>query len=202
MNLDLNPQPKKDNRQLAIGLAVAAAVLLLFAAFSRSWVARPAPMDVGFGPMGARGVGEFIGSSEGKMSNGEFVAKLREMSPSDADKITSSAFAPMGWATFGLLLIAALALLATAGIAVKDKRPELAVSPASISLLAIMVSLITACVFVATKPGGPGFVGVAMGFWAYGLGAVLAIVSAQMLAKAIRPIDPDLLDGAMSPEQY
>ncbi len=203
MNLDLNPKPKKDNRQLAIGLAIAAAALLIFSAFSRSWVERPGLMGngVGFGPMGCHDCGMIVGES-GNLSNGAFVAAMRTQLGSEADKLTSSAFAPMGWITFGLSILAGLALLWGAFVTYQNKRPELPISPPSIALLALMVGMITACVFVATKPGGPGFVGVSIGFWAFGAGLVAGIVGAQMIAKLIRPVDPDLLDGAMNPDSY
>ena len=203
MNLDLSGKPKSDNRMLAVGLTALAAALLIFAAFSRSWIARPAPIDIGFGPMGCHGCALFGGSADdgGKMSNGAFIELVRANDP-DADKTTSSAFAPMGWATFGLCLVSALGLLAAAALGYAKKRKDLAIAPTTVALLGLMASLITACVFVATKPGGPGFVGVSMGFWAYGIGAVMGIAGAQMLAKLLRPVDPDLLDGAMSPDQY
>ncbi|MDB4962457.1 MAG: hypothetical protein JWP01_2456 [Myxococcales bacterium] len=197
--LDLNPQPKKDPRMLAIGLAVAAAVLLAFAAFSKDWVARP--MSVGFGPMGCHDCNLLEFNKPGSMSNGAFVDMMRTMGE-DGARHTSSAFAPAGWITFGLCLIAVLGLLGAAGLAFAKKRPDLPVAPSSAALLSIMVALISGCVFVATKPGGPGFVGVSNGFWAFGIGAVMAIAAAQMLAKINRPVDPDLLDGAMNPEQY
>jgi hypothetical protein len=199
MNLDLNPKSKKDNRMLAIGLAIGAAALLTFAAFSRTWLARPE--SIGFGPMGCQMCNLSDGGESG-MSNAAFVESMRSTMGDEGVRNSSSAFAPMGWATFGLCLIAALGLLAAAGIAFKKKQPDLAMAPTTAALLALMVSLITGCVFVATKPGGPGFVGVALGFWAFGIGAVMGIVSAQMLAKINRPVDPDLLDGAMNPEQY
>ncbi|MGE0400406.1 MAG: hypothetical protein AB7T06_27065 [Kofleriaceae bacterium] len=203
MNLDLNPKPKKDNRQLAIGLAIAAAALLIFSAFSRSWVERPGLMGngVGFGPIGCHDCGMIVGES-GNLSNGAFVAAMRTQLGSEAEKLTSSAFAPMGWITFGLSILAGLALLWGAFVTYQNKRPELPISPPSIALLALMVGMITACVFVATKPGGPGFVGVSIGFWAFGAGLVAGIVGAQMIAKLIRPVDPDLLDGAMNPDSY
>lgn len=196
--MNLSGTPKKDNRMLAVGLAAAAALLLAFAAFSKSWVARPAP-EVGFGPLGCHNCGLMIGG-DADLSNGEFMTKLAEIDRSG--KTTSGAFAPMGYATFALCLLAALGLLAAAALAYQHKRPELPMAPTSVSLLAIMIALITGCVFVATKPGGPGFVGVSMGFWAFGVGSVLGIAGAQMLAKMIRPVDPDLLDDAMNPEQY
>jgi hypothetical protein len=204
VNLDLNPQPKKDNRQLAIGLAIAAAALLIFSAFSRSWVERPQLMGdagIGFGPMGCHGCGIVVGH-EGNMSNGAFVSAMRELLGTEGERTSSAAFAPMGWVTFGLALIAGLALLWGAFVTYRNKRPELAMSPPSIALLSLMVCMITACVFVATKPGGPGFVGVSLGFWAFGGGLVAGIVAAQMTAKLIRPVDPDLLDGAMNPDSY
>ncbi len=201
MNLDLSGKPKSDNRMLAIGLAVAAAALLIFAAFSKSWVARPAPMDIGFGPMGCHNCDIFSGDKGGDMSNGAFIAAVREMDP-DSARTTSSAFAPMGWVTFVVLLLAGLGLLASAVLVYTKQRRDLPIAPTTIALLGIMISLITACVFVATKPGGPGFVGVSMGFWAYGIGDVMGIAAAQMLAKLLRPVDPDLLDGAMNPDQY
>lgn len=204
MNLDLNPKPKKDNRQLAIGLAIAAAALLIFSAFSRAWVERPnlfGDNGIGFGPMGCHGCGIVVGH-EGNMSNGAFVSAMREQLGSEGARNSSAAFAPMGWATFGLSLLAGLALLWGAFVAYKNKRPELAVSPPSIALLSLMLGMVTACVFVATKPGGPGFVGVSMGFWAFAGGLVGGIVAAQMIAKLIRPVDPDLLDGAMNPDSY
>ena len=208
MNLNLSDKPKKDNRMLAVGLAVAAAALLIFAAFSKTWVSRPAPFDIGFGPLGCDNCGQLVGAEGSSMSNSAFVDKLREISKeysgggSNAEKMTSGAFAPMGLVTFGLSLLAALGLLGGASLAFTKKRPELPISPASVALLGVMAGLITACVFVATKPGGPGFVGVSMGFWAFAAGAVMGIASAQMIAKLIRPVDPDLLADAMNPEAY
>lgn len=198
MNLNLDGKPRSDNRMLAVALAALGAALLVFAAFSRSWVARPMP-DIGFGPMGCHNCGSFIGGQSDDMSNGAFIAMVRETAPAEAEKTTSSAFAPMGWATFGLCLVSALGLLGAAALGYMKKRPTLPIAPTSVALLGLMASLITACVFVATKPGGNGFVGVSMGFWAYGIGAVLGIAGAQMLAKLIRPEDPDLV-AAMNGE--
>ncbi len=189
----------KDTRMLGIGLALAAAALLLFAAFSRHWLSRPMLNDIGFGPRGCANCDVFGGG--GHMSNGAFVSALRETEPSAAET-TSGAFAPMGWATFGLCIAASLGLIAAAALAFMRKRLELPIAPTTVALLAIMISLITGCVFVATKPGGPGFVGVAIGFWCFGVGSVLGIAAAQMLAKTLRPVDPDLLAGAMNPDQF
>lgn len=193
MNLDTDGTPR-DNRMLAVGLAALAAGLLIFAAVSRAWVARPAPVDIGFGPMGCTGCALIAGQEGGNMSNGAFIAAVRELDP-DAARTTSSAFAPMGWATFGLCLVSALGLLGAAFLAYTKQRRTLPIAPSTIALLGLMLSLVTACVFVATKPGGAGFVGISYGFWAYGVGAVLGIATAQMLAKLTKPQDPDLVEA-------
>ncbi|MBA3461333.1 MAG: hypothetical protein H0T46_15325 [Deltaproteobacteria bacterium] len=190
MNLNLDGKPR-ENRMLAVGLAVVAAGLLIFAAFSRNWVSRPGP-DIGFGPMGCTNCAMFAGAEGGDMSNAEFISLIRELDPVAA-KTASSAFSPMGWATFGLSLLGALGLLGAAFLGFTKSRKPLPIAPSTIALIGAMLSLITACVFVATKPGGPGFVGVSMGFWLYGIGAVMGIASAQMLAKLTRPEDPDLV---------
>ena len=100
------------------------------------------------------------------------------------------------------LALAAASLVVAAGIAISGKKPQLPITPTTIALLGIMASLITGCVFVATKPGPAGFVGVGISFWVFGVGAVLGIAGAQMLAKVNRPPDPDLMEGAMNPENF
>jgi hypothetical protein len=76
------------------------------------------------------------------------------------------------------------------------------VFPTTIALLGVMIGLLTGCVFVATKPGEAGSVGVAWSFWAFGLGAVTGLAGAQLLARQLRPADPDLLSDAMNPDQF
>ena len=189
------PRP---NRTVAIALAVTAAACLLAAAWTTSWLANPGVGDLSFGPRGC--VSCCVDVATGGLAsctNGAFVDAFREMGTK-----VSGAFAPMGWATLGCCTLAALGLLAAAGLAALKKTPDLPIAPTTVALLGVMVSLITGCVFVATKPGPPGFVGVAWGFWAFGAGAVAGIASAQMLAKVLRPPDPDLLDGAMNPDDF
>ncbi len=213
VNLDLSDKPPKDRRMLAIGMAVGSAAALTFAVLSKSWMTRSTPVEIGFGPLGCRGCA--LGG--GDMSNGALVDLLRTLGPEGANaywwqlsslvpkeaaRAPSGAFAPVGYITFGLSVIAVLGLLGAAFLALRKMRPQLPVSPASAALLGIMGALITGCVFVATKPGPQGLVGVAIGFWAFAAGCVLGIVAAQMIAKVIRPADPDLLEGAMTPDAY
>jgi hypothetical protein len=211
MSLNTDGTPK-DNRMLAIGLAVAAALCLLFAAVSKHWVGRPGgywiSQPVGFGPTGCDNCGAFLLEGGGDMTNGKFMTQLREdivetggfagamyadESFRSVDKLTSKAFAPMGWVTFGLGIVAGISLLVTAFLAFKKQRKDLPVSPASIALLSTMGAMITGMVFVATKPLGPMGVGVQYGFWIFGTGLVLGIIAAQMLSKLIKPIDEEMV---------
>jgi len=120
----------------------------------------------------------------------------------DRDKYTSEAFAHAGWIAFGACLLTAVALLVSAGLVFARKKLELPVSPASIALLGIICAMISGCVFIATKPGPAGMLGVDLGFWAFGIGTVVGILGAQMLAKELRPPDPDLLADAMNPDEF
>ena len=199
MNLNLDGTPR-EHRTLAVGLAVIAAGLLIFAAVSRAWMARPAPVDVGFGPMGCSNCAVIFGEGAGNMSNGAFVDDYRELFDFNA-KNASNVFAPAGWATFALCLMSALGLLGAAFLGATKQRRPLPIAPATVALLGLMLSLISAFAFVATKPGGAGFVGISYGFWFYGIGAVMGIVSAQMLAKLTKPVDTELLaEMAMLPD--
>ena len=124
------------------------------------------------------------------------------LDPQNRDLYTSGAFSPAGWAAFVLCLLAAAGLLVSAGLAYFRKQKELPVSPASVALLAIMGAMVAGCVFIATKPGPAGLLGVDLGFWAFGAGTVVGLLGAQMLAKELRPPDPDLLEGALTPDDF
>jgi hypothetical protein len=196
--------PHKDNRSLAIGLALAAAACLVYACFSRQWLVNGSVYEeYGFGLRSNYTCGQSFGEASecDEPSNSEYVARMQELD-SGSSRNASGAFAPTGWATFVECLVAVLGLIAAAGIAIARKRPDLPMAPTTVALLAIMAALITGCVFVATKPGVAGFVGVGLSFWIFGIGSVLGIAGAQMLAKVNRPLDPDLMEDAMNPEHF
>lgn len=186
------PPLKKDNRMLGIGLCALAAVLLLFACVSHRWLENRQRNDAGFG-FSLLSFEECLGDECRTQSNSDIMAKLKEYDPK-----ASGAFAPMGKVTLVLLLIAVVGLIGTAVLAQLKKRLEWPMLPTTVGLLALMVALITGCVFIATKPGGAGGVGVGLGFWAFGIGTVVGIAALQMLNKLIKPVDPDvpLDDGA------
>lgn len=183
---DPNYRPK-DNRMLGIGLSAAAAVLMIYACFSHRWLENAQFRDARIGISLTSVQGCMGGECESK-SNFEVMAEARRHSPKQA----SSVFAPMGIATLILLALSALALLATAGLAFKQLRPALPMPPPTFALLTIFLALITGTMFIATKPGGVGAVGVGLGFWAFGVASVMGIVGAQLLLKLVKPVDPDL----------
>jgi hypothetical protein len=202
MNLDVDsPQLKRDNRILFITLAYIAAACLIFASFSHQWLvnhkSKHEKVDIGLRNMAACVSFEDESKCE-SVSNSDIEKMLEERH----DESHSGLFVPMGWATLVECLLGAIGLIATATLALRKMRVSWPVMPQSIALLMIMMTLITAMLFVAKKPGGVGSVGVGLAFWLYGIGAVMGIAAAQGLSKMIRPIDPDLAAGAMNPEHY
>jgi hypothetical protein len=111
------------------------------------------------------------------------------------------------WTMFGSItwiavLLAAISLLAAVGIVVAKRRVRLPVMPTTTALLGVLIALITGCLFVATKPGPPGYVGVGLGFFVFGAGVVLGLWSSLALNKLMRPHDPDLLEDAMKADEF
>ena len=198
MTDDDDAPPKPDNRMLAVALALAAAACLVYASFTPHWLVNAGQFEeISFG---VRSVDQCRAESAcGTVSNHAFIDDLRAAGLPDQ---ASNAFWSMGWATFVECMLSAAGLVAAAAIALARKHPQLPMAPTTLALLGIMAALITGCVFVATKPGPPGFVGVGMSFWVFGGGAVMGIAGAQLLAKVNRPPDPDLMEDAMNPDQF
>jgi len=193
-----------NNRWLAIALGLAAAAFLIYASFGRRWLFNTADNDE-FG-FGLREGFVCMDYREGRectvRPNAEYLHTFEQIGTLEDARKKSSTFVPLGLATFVLCLLAAAGLAAGAALALGKKTPELPMAPTTMSMLALMLALITGCVFVATKPGAPGVVGVGITFWSFGAGAVLGIASSLMLARVNRPVDPDLMADAMDPEQY
>jgi hypothetical protein len=193
---DIAPVTRQPPRALGIALALGAAALMLAACFSHRWLANKHLGDFGYSPLAFQQCGARCET----ISNFQ-VAEIASNSPFEENRV-SAAFPVAGLITFAVLLIAAAGLVIAAGIAAAHRRPNLPISPTTFALLGIMIGLISGCVFVATKPGGVGAVGVAWSFWAFGIGSVAGIAGAQLLATQIRPSDPDLLQDAMNPDQF
>ena len=201
----VQPPPKPRNPQLAAAAAFAAAIALIFSCFSSRWLAN-AGSD-GEIMMGLRSttecgsVGILLGPRPDECrtkANGEYAEEWK----GSTGQYYSASWAPFGLITTVAVLVGALGLLGAAVIGLLKTKPSTPVSPSTVALLGIMVALITGCVFVATKPGPGGFVGVGVTFWIFGVGAVIGVFVATVLAKLNRPVDPDLMDDAMNPDQF
>lgn len=115
---------------------------------------------------------------------------------------TNSVTPTLGWIVFVALLLAAASLATASIIVFAGKRVRLPVMPTTSALLASAVALICGCLFVAFKPGPPGYVGVGLGFFVFGAGCVLGLWASLKLNKLMRPHDPDLLEDAMKPDEF
>lgn len=198
----MTDQPR--HRILAIVLAFAAAAALVIASLSQGWLAnsgRDGDVTIGLRTTTECGSIGFTIADRSEChtkSNAEWAAAWDD----HLGQFYSSAFAPTGTITLVACLIAALGLLGAAMLGLSPKKPNLPISPSTIALLGVMAALIAGCVFVATKPGPPGFVGSGIMFWLFGAGCVVGIPASILLAKVNRPRDPDLMDDAMDPDNF
>ena len=193
---DLAPVTREPPRALGIALALVAAGCLIAACFSHRWLANRHYGNFGYSPLSFQTCLATCSS----ITNFQVAERTNDL-PFAEDRV-SMAFPVSGLCTFIVLLLAATGLLVASALAAGGRRPELPISPTTLALLGLMIGLISGCIFVATKPGGVGAVGVAWSFWAFGVGCVAGIAGAQLLAKQIRPPDPDLLHDAMNPDQF
>jgi hypothetical protein len=187
--------PKKDRRKIAIALCLVAAACMAYAAFSHRWLSN-GNKHLQYG-MGLQKSFECAKSDSDWdctwIANADLVKQMKEMQKYDPAhrKLYSAAWIPAGWITLIAILLSSLGLIASAGLAIRKVYKEWPVAPTTVALLGGMVGLISGCVFVATKPGEPGMVGVGLSFWLFGIGVVMGIVGAQMMAKVIRPPDQE-----------
>jgi len=195
--------PKSSSRLIGIVLALVAGSAMIYAAVTKQWLANGNEYEqISFGLRDMSQCGSAFGEKDcDHYSNGEFVQHMNEFGETAAIN-NSAVFAPMGWITLVTCLLAALGLLGAAALAIANKKPELPMTPSTLALLAIIIGIITGCVFIATKPGPAGFVGAGLSFWVFGGGCVLGIAAAQMLAKVNRPLDPDLMSDAMNADDF
>ena len=115
---------------------------------------------------------------------------------------SSGVFPTFGWITLICLAIAILSLAVACGFVLAGKRVMLPVMPTTTALLGLGIGLIAGCIFVATKPGPAGYVGVGLGFFAFGAGIVVGLYAAIQLARLMRPHDPDLLEDSLDPDSF
>ncbi|HEY0254845.1 MAG TPA: hypothetical protein VGC41_25140 [Kofleriaceae bacterium] len=184
--------------------ALLAAAALVFAAFSSKWLANS-------GTAGSISMG-LLSTTECGVAGIQMVANETDCVTTgnaayndawkEANQPNSSTFAVAGKITLVAMLVAALGLTGAGLLGFKKTKPQLPISPSSIALLGLMISFISGCVFVATKPGPNGLAGVSLSFVVFGAAGVLGLFVAIQLSKLNRPTDPDLLDDAMNPDNF
>ena len=176
-------------RVLITLICLAAAGGLGYAALSDRWLENPKPeRRVSFSLLSSKiCVGEAAAPTCESKSNSEMMAELAMQNDKDA----SSAFATAGMATLGFSLFSVLMMLLCAGYLVAQRRTSGPNGPQHLALVALMLALIAATVFVKTKPGGPTGVGAGPGFYVFAVACVLGIFATQLASKLIKPPDPD-----------
>ena len=193
---DTSPPQRPTPRAVGIGLGLLAAGCLLVACFSHRWLANRYRGDLGYSPLSY----QQCNASCATWSNFQMF-EIANHSEEPSDRMTR-AFPIAGTTAFAALLAASAGLIVAAAIALTNRRPALPVSPTTIALLGVMLGLVSGCVFVATKPGALGALALSWSFWVFGFGAVTGIAATHLLARQIRPADPDLLHDAMNPDQF
>jgi hypothetical protein len=185
------PAPR---RAIAIVLGLLAAAALGVAAFSPHWLGNAVIFDEAQVTMGLRTVETCSGG--GVICVSATIGQVAEQAESTA------AFPAFGWITFVACLIGAGALVISVALVLARRTPLWPMAPTTLAFLAVAIALITGCVFCAIKPGEGGVIGVGWGFYVFGLGVIGGLPASQLLARALRPPDPDLMADAMNPDDF
>jgi hypothetical protein len=191
---------------MAILLAIIAAAGLAVAAFAPKWLADSMDRDSGFGLLEYTECGdpcvtvtnfELIDTINAEIDRVIEMNKTRD--PREQLSVPTrpwSGFAYVGWMAWLSCLLAAGGLLVAAALAIARKRIEWPVMPTTVVVLALIIGMVSGCVFVATKPAAIELMGVGWTFGAFGGALVFGIAAVFPLNRQIRPIDEEL--GAAS----
>lgn len=186
------PVLKKEYREVGIVLTAVAALLFVISSLTHGWLKNPV-FGVKMSLISTEACG-YLNGDETCESASHFkttsAAKeaAAEFAPERADEI-SGAWPWMGLLTLILALVAAVAMFTTAWFGAMKKRAEWPISPVNVALATVMLALITACAFLATKPGGQHGVGVGYSFWLFAIGTMMGIVGVQILNKLVKPAE-------------
>jgi hypothetical protein len=204
---------KQRKRGMAIVLAVIAAAGLGIGAFGDRWLALPAAEHSEYaGTAFERSAGLGLRAYEKctrtckSVTNFELIDLLEaEIKEVEAYNLTVPAkdqralprrpwhgFPVVGVIAFVCAMIAAAGLLVGALLALAGKRVALPIMPTTIAVLGLAGSIITGCIFVATKPDLSDPLVVGWTFITFGAAAVVGLAAVFPLNRAIRPIDTEL----------
>ena len=209
-------QPRKKQRRLvAIALAFISAAGLVVAAFGDRWLATPYADDTATEPgtssersagMGLHTYERCRGADCDGISNFELIdvleKRIEEIKEENKHLPAKEqmalprppwhGFPVVGIMAFITALIAAAGLLVGALFALARKRVDMTIMPTTIAVLGLTFSIVTGCIFVATKPDFAESLVVGWSFIAFGIAAVLGLAAVFPLNRAIRPIDDEL----------
>jgi hypothetical protein len=205
---------KQQRRVVAIVLAFIAAAGLGVAAFGERWLATPYGDDISTSPEASTqrsaGIGlrnyERCHGTCAAISNFELIdvleARIEEIREQNKQLPLKEqmalphspwhGFPVVGIMTFIAALIAAAGLFIGGVLALMGRRVDMAIMPTTVAVLGLMISIITGCIFVATKPDFAETLVVGWTFIAFGVAAVVGLAAVFPLNRAIRPIDVEL----------
>jgi len=210
---------KQRRRAVAIALAFLSAVGLVVAAFGDRWLTVPeyggdsnpsSPFRPRSAAIGLRTFERCKAGTCTQMSNSDLIdvleaeietikqanLKLPAKEQLPLPRPPWHGFPVVGLMAFVFALIAAAGLLVGGVLAAAGKRVELPIMPTTIAVLGLALSIITACIFIATKPDLTEALVVGWTFITYGVAAVVGLAAVFPLNRAIRPIDAELGEAA------
>jgi hypothetical protein len=185
MNTDAEALKLKRKKTARV-VCIVAAVLVLLPCLGFRWIKAPRGIDAGVSLL-------FVSAGDESESNLNAVDKINEYA-SDRDKIIGT-YAYAGIATLFFAVVAAGALATAGGLAFKDKFVRTPIPLTTVALLALCISLICGCVFLAAIPHFAFGGGVGWPFFLYGVGVVTGLTGAQMLGKAYSEVHDPYWDG-------
>jgi hypothetical protein len=196
--------PRRQNRALAIVLALVAAAGLGVAAFGPRWLTHADSDRDGFGLRTL----ELCERECKTVSNFELVELINLERETIAEQNKSLApqaqrelprkpwggFPVVGMIALVSCLIAAGGLVAGSLLAMANQRPDWPIMPTTLAVLGLLLAIVNGCVFVATKPAGTALdhMGVGWTFFVFGAGIVMGLAAVFPLNRQIRPIDEEL----------
>lgn len=215
------PARKQQKRTVAIVLAVISAAGLTVGAFGDRWLATPhgdnltvstTSLSTTPGTSSERSAGmglrhyERCHGSCSSISNFELVEVLDkriEEIKEDNKRLPLKeqvalprapwhGFPVVGIMAFITALLAAAGLLVGGVLALMGRRVDAPIMPTTVAVLGLTLSIVTGCIFIATKPDFAETLVVGWSFITFGIAAVLGLAAVFPLNRAIRPIDTEL----------
>ena len=163
--------------RLGLGAAALAAVLLVMAAFSNSWL-----IGENFGIKSAVGLRSVDSCEDG---SGCVSVTLSDWAESPYAPDGLSTYITLGTISFFTALVTALLMLVLLGYGAAKKAPRWPIHPGSISLLLSLALLIVGVLTLALHPFKTAGWGTGPGFLLLGGGDVAALVAALFLGRSV-----------------